>query len=189
LDRICEILQKRELLRVHVHKTDDVAALLRLADEFQIRIAVEHGMAIDQLQTFTELKQRNIFITYGPIDAFAYKVELKQCSWRNLYYLLESGVDFGLMTDHPFVRASHLFLQTRWLLRAGCTKSQAIAAVTLQNAKSLGIEKLPTYIIDEKSLDKGMQVKTLSSGFAQLKDATSVSLIIQSSRGISLYIR
>lgn len=39
-----------------------------------------------------------------------------------------------------------------------------------QLISSLGIEKLPAYIIDEKSLDKGMQVKTKVSGFASLKD-------------------
>lgn len=135
-----EVLQGRDILRVHVHKIDDIAALLRIVEEFKIRVTVEHALGVDAQHIFQELRQRNIPVIYGPLDAFAYKVELKKESWRNLKYLLNSGVDFGLMSDHPVTPSAQLFLQARWFLRSGYSKQQAVELLTRTNASLLGIE-------------------------------------------------
>jgi imidazolonepropionase-like amidohydrolase len=129
-------------LRVHVHKIDDIAVLLRLVDDFNIRVSVEHAMDVDQPEIFRELKKRNIPVTYGPVDAFPYKVELKHENWRNVRHLLASDVQFGLMTDHPVTPARQLFVQTRWFTRAGLSKQQAIEIVSRRNAEILGINKM-----------------------------------------------
>jgi len=76
---------------------------------------------------------------HGPVDAFPYKVEPKHYKWRNIRHLLESGVPFGLMSDHPVTPASNLLMQTRWFTRAGLSKQQALEVVTRQNAEILGI--------------------------------------------------
>ena len=78
---------------------------------------------------------------YGPVDAFAYKVELKHENWRNIRHLLESGVDYGLMTDHPVTPARQIFLGTRWFTRAGISKQQAIELVSRKNAEVLGVNR------------------------------------------------
>jgi imidazolonepropionase-like amidohydrolase len=138
---ILEVLDKRKCLRVHVHKTDDIASLLRLADEFQLDITVEHAMGVHSSEIFVELKKRNIPVTFGPMDSFAYKVELKHETWRNIYYLIQSGVKFGIMSDHPVTPARQLLLQTRWFLRAGISKQGAIELVSRKNAEILGVQK------------------------------------------------
>ena len=84
-------------------------------------------------------KKRKIPVVYGPVDSFAYKVELKHENWRNIRHLISSGVDFGLMTDHPVVLARQLFMQTRWFMRVGFSQQQAVELVTRQNAKKLGL--------------------------------------------------
>ena len=66
-------------------------------------------------------------------------MELKHESWRNVRYLLESGVEFGLMTDHPVTLARQLLLQTRWFLRAGLSRQQAIELISRCNAQIIGI--------------------------------------------------
>ncbi len=136
-----ELLTGKVRLRAHVHKIDDIAALLRLVDEFKLKVTVEHAMDVYQPEIFKELKKRNIPVVYGPIDSFAYKVELKHEDWRNIRHLMDSRVDFGLMTDHPVTLARQLFLQTRWFVRAGMSKQHAIELVSRQNARILGIDK------------------------------------------------
>jgi len=136
-----DLLANKIRLRAHVHKIDDIAALLRLADEFKIKLTVEHAMDVHRAEIFQELKKRKIPVVYGPIDSFAYKVELKHEDWRNIRHLIASGVQFGLMTDHPVTLARQLFLQTRWFVRAGMSKQQAIELLSRQNAKILGIDK------------------------------------------------
>jgi imidazolonepropionase-like amidohydrolase len=135
------LLAGKVRLRAHVHKIDDIATLLRLVDDFKIRLTVEHAMDVHQAETFKELKKRKIPVVYGPIDCFAYKVELKHEDWRNIRHLISSRVQFGLMTDHPVTLARQLFLQTRWFVRAGMSKQQAVELVSRQNATILGIDR------------------------------------------------
>ena len=137
-----DVLAGKTRLRVHVHKIDDIAVLLRLVDEYHFKVTVEHAMDVDQPEIFAELKKRKIAVTYGPVDAFAYKVELKHMNWRNVRHLLDSKVAFGLMTDHPVVPARQLLLQTRWFSRAGLSKQDAIEIVSRRNAEILGISHL-----------------------------------------------
>lgn len=135
-----ELLSGKLRLRSHVHKIDDIAALLRLVDEFKLNVTIEHAMDVHQPEIFQELRKRKIPVVYGPIDSFAYKVELKHENWRNIGHLLASGVQIGLMTDHPVTLSRQLFLQTRWFLRSGMSRQQAIELVSRENAAILGID-------------------------------------------------
>ena len=135
-----DLLAGKFRLRAHVHKIDDIAALLRLVDDYKLKLTVEHASDVYQSEIFRELRKRNIPVVYGPVDSFSYKVELKHEDWRNIRHLLASQVEFGLMTDHPITLARQLLLQTRWFMRAGLTKQQAIELVSRKNARILGID-------------------------------------------------
>jgi imidazolonepropionase-like amidohydrolase len=137
-----DVLTGRLRLRAHAHKIDDIAVLLRVVDDFKIKVTVEHAMDVYRPEIFRELKNRNIPVIYGPLDAFAYKVELKHEDWQNIRHLLESQVEYGLMTDHPVTPARQLFLQTRWFTRAGISKQQAIELISRRNAEILGLSKI-----------------------------------------------
>jgi imidazolonepropionase-like amidohydrolase len=137
-----QLLKREQRLRVHVHKADDIAALLRLVDDFGLDVTVEHTCDIHQPGVFEELAERGIPVVYGPLDSLAYKVELKHENWRNLRYLLDSGVRFGLMTDHPVILQRTLLLTLRWFLRAGLSKQQALEIITRSNAEILGIDDI-----------------------------------------------
>jgi imidazolonepropionase-like amidohydrolase len=134
-----KLLTGEEHLRVHVHKADDISVLLRIVDEFSLKVVVDHTCDIHEAESYQELKKRGVPVVFGPCDAFAYKTELKHESWRNIRYLIDSGVQYGLMTDHPVTLQKMLLLQLRWFLRLGLTKEQAIGVITHQNAKILGL--------------------------------------------------
>lgn len=135
-----DVLARKLVLRCHVHKIDDIAGLLRIVDEFKLKITVEHAGDVHRPEIFSELKRRGIPVVYGPMDSIAYKVELKHDTWRNIGYLLESGVEYGLMTDHPVNLARHLFLQTRWFTRLGLSKQDAVELVSRRNAEIIGVD-------------------------------------------------
>ena len=135
-----DVLSRKLVLRCHVHKIDDIAALLRIVDEFKLKVTVEHAGDVHEPAIFAELKRRGIPVVYGPTDSIAYKVELKHDSWRNVRLLIESGVDYGLMTDHPVNLARLLFIQTRWFTRSGLSKQEAVELVSRKNAEIIGID-------------------------------------------------
>jgi imidazolonepropionase-like amidohydrolase len=135
-----DILERKVCLRVHAHKIDDIASLLRLVDEFNLKITVEHAEDVNQPEIFRELAKRGIPVICGPLDSFSYKVELKHEEWRNIRHIIDAGGPYGLMSDHPISLARQLLLQTRWFLRSGLSKQGAIELITRRNAEILGIE-------------------------------------------------
>ncbi|MGO9311004.1 MAG: amidohydrolase family protein [Spirochaetia bacterium] len=135
-----DILQGRQVLRVHVHKIDDIACLLRLQEEYGIHVTVEHAYDVNDGRIYAALKDRGVPVVFGPLDAFAYKVELRHENWRNVRHLLQSGVDFGLMTDHPVIPQRNLLLELRWFIRCGLNRQDAIEIITRRNAQILGID-------------------------------------------------
>ena len=134
------MLAGEERYRVHVHKKDDIAAILRFVDDFGLKVVVEHTMDVHEPGIYEELAARDIPVIYGPMDTLAYKVELKHEGWRNLQYLLDSGVTFGLMTDHPVIMQNMLFYCLRHFLHLGVTKQAALEVITRQNAEILGVD-------------------------------------------------
>ncbi|MHB1319535.1 MAG: amidohydrolase family protein [Anaerolineae bacterium] len=137
-----QLLKREQRLRVHVHKEDDVAAVLRFVDEFNLDVTVEHTGDVHNEAVYVELRDRNIPVVYGPLDTLPYKVELKHDTWRNIEPLIASGVKFGLMTDHPVIMQRTLLLTLRWFLRAGLSKQQALEIITRTNAEILGVDDL-----------------------------------------------
>ncbi len=135
------LLERRETFIAHAHKPDDIAALLRLADEFGLRLSLQHAIAVDDPRVYEELKRRGVPVVHGPIDFHPYKVELKSMDPRNVRLLVESGVDYGLMTDHPITLQDTMLLALRWFLRAGLGKQECVELVTRRNARIMGLER------------------------------------------------
>lgn len=146
---VCDLLERIQFLRIHAHKSDDIFAAIRLADEYNIDITIDHASDVHVQSTFDALKSRKIPLVYGPLDSYPYKSELRNESWRNLALVLASGVDFTLMSDHPVVLQRNLFLQSRFLRRLGISKAGCISRLTKSAADILRVGK------DLGTLEKG----------------------------------
>ena len=136
------VVKGEELLRVHVHKIDDIVGLIMLKKEFGLKITIEHACDVHTKEAFEKIKRESIPIVYGPIDSFAYKTELKHETWRNVKLLVEVRPFFGLMSDHPVVLQRNLFLQLRFFRRFGMSRAECISLITYNNAKILGIDNV-----------------------------------------------
>ncbi len=136
------VLRGKEKLRVHVHKMDDVITLFRIKREFNLNVVIDHACDIWTEEGFRRIKEEGVPIVYGPVDAFAYKTELKHESWRNVEKLVKVKPFFGLMTDHPVVLQRNLFLQLRFFRRFGMSRAECISVITSKNARILGLDDI-----------------------------------------------
>ncbi len=134
------VLRGEEALRIHVHRSDDVAALLRLRSIYGFKATAEHLCDVASKHTFERLREEGVPIVYGPIDAFPYKTELKNESYRNVKLLVEARPLFGLMSDHPVILQRNLYLQLRFFRRYGMSRAECISLITRRNAQILGID-------------------------------------------------
>ena len=137
-----DILQGKSKLMVHTHKEDDANLLISLKKEFNLKVILNHGMDLHNLAIFNRIKDSGIPIVYGPMDSLPYKVELKHESWRNVEFLMKSGVKFSMMSDHPVILQRNIFLTIRHFLRFGMEKSEAISKLTSEAAEILGVSNL-----------------------------------------------
>ncbi len=139
------VVKGEEILRVHVHKQDDIVALIVLKREMGLRVTIEHACDVHSRETVKKIVKEGIPVVYGPLDSFPYKTELKHESWRNVRLFIEEGMVerglLGLMSDHPVVLQRNLYLQLRFFTRFGMDLSKAISVITLNNAKILGIDE------------------------------------------------
>lgn len=134
-----DLLYRRDRLRVHVHKSDDIAALLRFVDEYKLSVTAEHTGDVHDEDTYRELARRRIPVVIGPLDSFPYKVEVRHRGWRNLRHAKASGVQLALMTDHPVIQQYTLRNTLRHFMRVGYTPQECIELITRCNAEFLGI--------------------------------------------------
>lgn len=136
------ILKGEDMLMTHLHREDDAYVLMGLIDEFGFKAVVNHGMDFYRPQVLEEMKKRGISMVYGPLDAHPYKVELKHESWKNCKLIMDSGVKFCLMSDHPVILQRNLFLTVRHFMKFGMTRPEAISKLTSEPAEILGLMDL-----------------------------------------------
>ncbi|EQD70983.1 amidohydrolase family protein, partial [mine drainage metagenome] len=108
-----DIISGKYKLMIHLHKEDDLYNAMQLSNEFGFKFVVNHGLDIFNSKPFRDLKEMKIPLIYGPLDSHPYKVELKHETWRNCENVMNSGVKFGMMSDHPVILQRNMFYTMR----------------------------------------------------------------------------
>ncbi len=124
--------------RQHVHRADDIATAIRLADEFGYRLVIDHGTEAHLLADV--LAERGIPVLLGPLLVGKVKVELRHAEFRNAAVLARAGVELSLVTDHPVVPIGQARVQAALAVREGLDPEAALRALTLNPARALGVD-------------------------------------------------
>ena len=139
---IMEILDRKKIAKIHVHKEDDVLYLIQFVKKYNIKATADHTGDVHHKEIFDELAKNGIKIIYGPIGGIGGKVELAHAYYQNAGLLYRSKAEYGLMTDHPVVWAPHLRDSLKFFLIEGMSKEEAISLITCKNAKILEIDDI-----------------------------------------------
>jgi imidazolonepropionase-like amidohydrolase len=138
LDALVRVLDGELAWDQHVHRHDDIATALRLADEFGYRLVINHGTEGFKLADI--LAERNIPVIFGPMFTSRSKVELKDRAIANLAALARAGVTVAITTDHPVVPINFLVHQASLAVKEGLPRDTAIEALTVNPASILGLD-------------------------------------------------
>jgi len=139
---ILEILDRKKIAKIHVHKEDDVLYLIEFVKKYNIKATADHTGDVHHQEIFDELAKNNIPIIYGPIGGVAGKVELAHAYYQNTGLLYRSKATYGLMTDHPVVWAPHLRDSLKFFMIHGMSDTEAINLITRKNAEVLNIDNI-----------------------------------------------
>jgi imidazolonepropionase-like amidohydrolase len=139
---LLEILSGEKPVKVHVHKADDIDTLVELKLKYNINVTAEHTADVCEQETYDYLAEHEIPVVYGPMGALAYKVELKNESYKNVKHLIKSNATYGLMTDHPVTLTPSLRDCLKFFMIHGISDEEALSIITYKNAKILGIDNI-----------------------------------------------
>jgi imidazolonepropionase-like amidohydrolase len=123
----------------HVHRHDDIATALRLADEFGYRLVINHGTEGAKLADV--LAERDIPVIFGPMFTSRSKVELRDRAIVNLAKLAAAGVRVAITTDHPVVPINFLVHQASLAVKEGLDRQTALEALTVNPASFLRLDE------------------------------------------------
>lgn len=122
----------------HVHRADDIATAIRLADEFGYRLIINHGTEAHLLADL--IAERDIPVITGPLIASRSKVELRHRTLRNPGILARAGVLLAITTDHSEVPIELLVHQVTLAVKEGLDRETALRTITINPATMLGLD-------------------------------------------------
>jgi len=137
LEAVGLVLRGEIPLRCHAHRADDMLTAIRIADEFGIRIALDH--ATESHLIADRLAERGIACLVGPTMSSRSKVELRRRGFATPGILERAGVPVCLITDHPVTGLEYLRVCAGLAVRGGMSPEGALRAVTLAPAEVLGV--------------------------------------------------
>jgi imidazolonepropionase-like amidohydrolase len=138
MEALLKALQGKLPLRAHAHRADDILTAIRIAEEFQVGLVIEH--ATEGHKLIPMLKKHGIPVVIGPTFSARVKVEMGELSWETAVRLMAAGVMTALTTDHPASPIQYLALCAALCVRHGMPESDALKAITLNPARILGLD-------------------------------------------------
>ena len=123
--------------RQHAHRADDIATALRIADEFGLRLVIDRGTEADRLAD--HLAARDVPVVLGPLVVNRRGVEMQRRSLRTAARLAAGGVRVAFTTGAGTMPVQFLAHQATFAVREGLDRDTALAALTLEPARILGV--------------------------------------------------
>lgn len=139
MEAMVPVIKKEMPLRIHCHRADDIATAIRIAEEYDLDLTLEHCTEGHLIADY--LAGKKAMAAVGPTLSTRPKIELKNMTWDTLRVFAEKDIHFCIITDHPVVPVHSLLLCATLAHKAGLTRDQALRAITLSAAEHLGLEK------------------------------------------------
>jgi imidazolonepropionase-like amidohydrolase len=137
LEALVEALEGRRIVHHHTHRHDDILTVLRLADEFGLRVVLHHTS--DAWKVADEIAASGAMVSAILVDAPGGKQEAVDVSLETPRILDEAGVRVALHTD-DYITDSRLFLRMAGMaVRGGLSRQRALESVTLAGAEMLDL--------------------------------------------------
>ncbi len=128
-----ELFEKKIPLKAHVHRADDIFTAIRIAEEFDLELTLDHcteGHLIAK-----EIAESGYPAIVGPSLASRNKDEVSLSDFKTAGILHDAGVTVAITTDHPVSRIQYLPLCAGIAAKEGLGETAALRAITIDAAR------------------------------------------------------
>ena len=136
LEALGKVLRREMKARVHAHRADDMLTAIRIAEEFNLDLTLEH--ATEGYKIADILADKGIPVTAGPIQFSRMKYELKDMTPRNPGLMAKAGVKVAIQTDEMSA-VKYLPINAALAVREGMPEEEALKAITINPAEIIGV--------------------------------------------------
>ena len=136
LEALGKVLRREMKARVHAHRADDMLTAIRIAEEFNLDLTLEH--ATEGYKIADVLVAKGIPVTAGPIFFSREKYELKDMTPRNPGLMAKAGVKVAIQTDEMSA-VKYLTINAALAMREGMPEEEALKAITINPAEIIGV--------------------------------------------------
>jgi len=137
LEALGKVLLREMKARIHAHRADDMLTAIRIAEEFNLDLTLEH--ATEGYKIADILVAKGIPVTAGPILFSRVKYELREMTPKNPGLLAKAGVKVGIQTDEMSA-VKYLTINAALAVREGMPEEEALKAITVNAAEIIGVE-------------------------------------------------
>ncbi len=167
LEPLKEVLEGKRFVHAHSYRADEILMLLRVADEFGFKIrTLQHGL--EAYKVANEIAAHGAGVSTFS-DWWAYKVEAIDAIPYNAAILQKKGVVVSLNSDDEELMRRLNTEASKVLKYGGLTENDALAMITLNPAKQLGIDNKVGSIDTGKDADLVLYDKDPLSQFAKVQ--------------------
>jgi|YNPBryantNP2012_1023418.scaffolds.fasta_scaffold13811_2 imidazolonepropionase-like amidohydrolase len=138
LEALGRVLRREMKARVHAHRADDMLTAIRIAEEFNLDLTLEH--ATEGYKIADILAAKRIPVTAGPILFSRVKYELRDMTPRNPGLMARAGVKVAIQTDEMSA-VKYLTINAALAVREGMPEEEALKAITINAAEIIGVER------------------------------------------------
>ncbi|UCG90168.1 MAG: amidohydrolase [Candidatus Heimdallarchaeota archaeon] len=136
MDTIIKVIRKEIPLHAHAHRADDIATIIRISEEFDIRSVLIHCTEGEKIADYIAAK--GVPAVIGPTIMWVSKPETRRRSFKTVVSLVKAGVKVALQTD-SLTPMNFFQLLPMYAIKEGLTREEALKCVTKNPAEILGI--------------------------------------------------
>ncbi|MGL5312539.1 MAG: amidohydrolase [Peptostreptococcaceae bacterium] len=138
MESLLPVLQGEVPFKVHAHRADDIFTAIRIAKEFDIKLTLDH--CTEGHLIVDELVEEGYPVVVGPSLSERSKIELRNLTFDTAGILSNAGLNVSITTDHPVVPVQYLPMCAGIAVKHGMKKEKALESITINPARTLGIE-------------------------------------------------
>ncbi len=138
LEAMLPVIRGEIPLKCHAHRADDMLTAIRIAEEFNIRLTLDH--CTDGHLIADVLAKKGYPVLVGPSLGNKSKFELKNKTFATPGILSKAGLPVCIITDAPVIPLYYLALCAGLAVRDGLPEEEAWKAITINPARVAGVE-------------------------------------------------
>ena len=138
-------------LKAHVHRADDILTAIRIAQEFNVGLTLDHCTEGHLIPA--EIAESGFPAIVGPSLAARSKIEVCHSDFKTAGILHKAGVLVALTTDHPVSRLQYLPLCAALAAKEGLGRDEALAAITINAAQICRVDHRVGSLVIGKDAD------------------------------------